>query len=66
MEGFSFVQPPLNQQEKKVVPESENDFYKEDSLCVTEENRYEVGINPAKLASLSWYDNQKLENLFKQ
>ena len=44
---------------------SRKDLFKEDSLCVTEENRYENVMNPIKLAELDWQDEYKREKLTK-
>ncbi|CDW89659.1 UNKNOWN [Stylonychia lemnae] len=42
------------------------DFFNEDSLCITEENRFQNEINPIKLADLDWGDQYKLDKLMKQ
>jgi hypothetical protein len=41
------------------------DFFHEESLCITEENRYENAINPIRLADLGWSDTYKLDKLLK-
>ena len=33
-----------------------NDNFHEESLCITEENRFQNEINPIKLADLEWGD----------
>lgn len=42
------------------------DFFHEESLCITEENRYDNQINPIKLADLGWGDDYKLDKLIRQ
>lgn len=42
------------------------DYFHEDSLCVTEENRFENAVNPIKLAELGWGDDYKLDKLHRQ
>jgi hypothetical protein len=37
----------------------------EQSLCITEENRFQNEINPIKLADLGWGDSYKLEKLIR-
>lgn len=43
-----------------------DELFREESLCVTEENRFENQVNPIKLAYLEWGDNYKLEKLLAQ
>lgn len=38
----------------------------EQSLCITEENRFQNEINPIKLADLGWGDDYKLDKLMRQ
>ena len=45
---------------------SHNELFAEESLCITEENRYENVINPIKLADLGWSDDYKLDKLIYQ
>jgi len=40
-------------------------LFHEDSLCVTEENRFENVVNPTKIAELAWGDEYKLQKLIK-
>jgi hypothetical protein len=44
----------------------QGDYFNEESLCVTEENRFENAVNPIKLADLAWGDDYKLDKLIKQ
>lgn len=39
--------------------------FNEDSLCITEENRFQNEINPIKLADLGWGDEYKLAKLIR-
>jgi len=39
--------------------------FEEQSLCVTEENRFQNEINPIKLADLGWGDDYKLDKLMR-
>ena len=50
---------------KKGEHSSIHDF-EEQSLCITEENRFQNEINPIKLADLGWGDDYKLDKLMRQ
>lgn len=65
MQVYNFVQPPISKHKNISIPEQDLELSREESLCVTEENRYENSINPGKLANLSWFDNQKLNKLIR-
>ena len=43
----------------------DDDYFQEESLCITEENRYDNVINPIKLADLGWSDDYKLDKLIR-
>jgi hypothetical protein len=49
--------------EKKSGRGHNNEIFAEESLCITEENRYENVINPIRLADLGWSDDYKLDRL---
>ena len=46
-------------------PQGQNQTFHEESLCPTEENRFQNDINPIKLAGFVWGDDHKLERLVK-
>ena len=58
---YNFVQLPNDSKDK-----SQDLKDREDSLCITEENRFQNEINPIKLADLGWVDDYKLERLLRQ
>ena len=59
---YNFLQVPMDAHAK----DKSQDYQREDSLCITEENRFQNEINPIKLADLGWVDDYKLEKLLRQ
>lgn len=57
---------PHESSTKKDRSSDKKDYFREESLCITEENRYENVINPIKLADLGWSDDYKLDKLMQQ
>ena len=59
-----------NQKSKKshrgTKSSNSQDNFQEESMCVTEENRFENVINPIKLADIEWEDSYKLNKLITQ
>jgi hypothetical protein len=67
MLNYNFPQDTSNKKDKSSDKKSNrsknNEFFREESLCITEENRYENQVNPIILADLGWSDDYKLDKL---
>jgi hypothetical protein len=64
LQMYNFLQLPTELAKDKSMQNLDNQ--REDSLCITEENRFQNEINPIKLADLGWVDDYKLEKLLRQ
>jgi hypothetical protein len=65
---YNFVQAPDNgSNNNRSIHNKSDNFYKDEqqSLCITEENRFQNEINPIKLADLGWGDDYKLDKLLR-